>query len=156
MNIMQKSNLAFAFCFIYTLLSAQNLVIDSFGLTNEALEANVKKNRNKESYKVLFDHNSWEIDEKGFSVMDEIFSQLKQDASLQIHIIGHADKTGDDTRNRRLSERRAKAVRNRFRTMGIANDRMHASAVGSTQNTSSNKTEEGRRQNRKVEIRFVD
>ena len=88
--------------------------------------------------------------------MDEIFSQLKQDASLQIHIIGHADKTGDDTRNRRLSERRAKAVRNRFRTMGIANDRMHASAVGSTQNTSSNKTEEGRRQNRKVEIRFVD
>ena len=57
--------------------------------------------------------------------------------------------------NQRLSEARAKSVREYLIGQGIAAKRLTAKGLGSTQPLASNATEEGRQRNRRTEFRFL-
>mgnify|MGYP000899035708 CR=1 FL=1 len=65
---------------------------------------------------------------------------------------GHTDSTGSPTRNQRLSEDRARAVRDFLVSRGVPADRIEAQGMGSTQPVADNSTPEGRANNRRVEI----
>ncbi len=69
-----------------------------------------------------------------------------------VHIIGHTDSTGSADYNMRLSERRAESVGLYLRDRGVQGDRLIYDGRGETESVASNETEEGRRQNRRVEI----
>jgi outer membrane protein OmpA-like peptidoglycan-associated protein len=69
-----------------------------------------------------------------------------------VSVIGHTDDTGSTEFNQRLSEQRANAVAGVLVDRGVSSARIVASGRGETQPVASNATEEGRRQNRRVEV----
>lgn len=68
-------------------------------------------------------------------------------------VIGvHTDGQGADTRNLRLSQRRAEAIRAVLREEGVPTEHMRAIGHGEAEPVASNETREGRASNRRVEI----
>ncbi len=86
------------------------------------------------------------------AVVDSILSLLKGAPESRLKIVGHTDSTGLAAFNLILSERRAQAVKSRFVTGGIAEERLAAVGVGSAGPIASNETPEGRRKNRRIEF----
>ena len=79
--------------------------------------------------------------------------QLKKDWSeIRIVLVGHTDDTGSDALNAELSERRAHAVAEVFRDAGVAADKLYYQGAGSSLPIGDNHTEDGRAQNRRVEV----
>ena len=70
----------------------------------------------------------------------------------QIQIIGHTDNTGSAAYNQDLSQRRAVSVASVLRESGVPSSRIAAFGRGEDQPIASNLTEQGKAQNRRVEI----
>ena len=71
---------------------------------------------------------------------------------MKIEIRGYTDNTGDELKNKMLSEGRAKAVVDYLVSKQIDRDRLSYKGLGSKQPIASNKTEEGKQKNRRVEF----
>lgn len=69
-----------------------------------------------------------------------------------VRIVGHTDDTGSETHNADLSERRAYAVSWVLEGAGVAPSRLITFGMGESQPVAANTTEEGKAQNRRVEI----
>lgn len=76
----------------------------------------------------------------------------EMNATRRIKIVGHTDNVGKDAANQKLSEGRAKAVREALIERGIDGARIEAEGKGESQPIDTNDTEEGRQNNRRVEI----
>lgn len=90
--------------------------------------------------------------------LDEVaeFAKLYPDA--QLHIAGHTDYRAGKSKkeyNQKLSERRAAAFKTALIKLGVAAERITTEGFGFDQPVADNKTEAGRAQNRRVEIRSV-
>jgi len=72
--------------------------------------------------------------------------------AMRIKIEGHADSTGSQDLNSKLSEQRAIAVKRYLMQSGIAPDRIETIGYSSTRPIASNATEAGRRLNRRIEF----
>lgn len=72
-----------------------------------------------------------------------------------VEISGHTDNVGDDKSNMLLSDARAAAVKEYLVAQGIPEATLLTVGYGETRPVASNKTEEGRRKNRRVEIKFT-
>jgi OmpA-OmpF porin, OOP family len=78
----------------------------------------------------------------------------KQDSSLHFEVIGHTDNEGDHDVNVRISDRRARAVKTALAKHGISVSRLHARGAGPDEPAASNRTAEGRRRNRRIDVRI--
>ena len=76
----------------------------------------------------------------------------KEDPISKMVVEGHTDSQGQPSYNQDLSQRRAQAVRDYLVTRGIASDRITAQGFGSTRSVADNTSQEGRANNRRVEI----
>lgn len=83
--------------------------------------------------------------------LDDVVAALKDDPR-SITVVGHTDSVGNDENNMILSQKRADAVRTYLTTHGVPEDRITAQGMGATQPIASNKTADGRANNRRVEI----
>lgn len=83
--------------------------------------------------------------------LSEVAAALK-DRKAEITVVGHTDSVGDEAKNMTLSEERAESVKNYLTTHGVAENRVKAKGVGESEPIASNKTAEGRANNRRVEI----
>jgi len=102
---------------------------------------------------ILFDVNSDKIKAESFGVLQEIAKVLKENATVNVKIVGHTDSDGEDNRNMELSKRRAAAVKQALTTQfGIEATRMETDGKGETQAVADNNTKEGKAQNRRVEF----
>lgn len=101
-----------------------------------------------------FSTGSARLSSRSLKPLDEAVSVLQQDADLKLVIEGHADITGPEAFNQPLSERRAKAVANYLIRKGINAGRLTTIGYGSTRPIASNETAEGRKQNRRVELKL--
>lgn len=78
---------------------------------------------------------------------------MRQQPDLNLMVVGHTDSTGDPQANIALSQRRAERVRDALVARhGIAASRLTAQGVGAALPVTSNDTEAGRQQNRRVEL----
>lgn len=103
----------------------------------------------------LFDFDKYVLKPAGKQALDELVDGLK-DIDIEIVIvIGHTDSKGSEEYNTRLSLRRANSVRTYLVSKGIAGKRIRTEGRGETQPIADNATEEGRAQNRRVEIHVV-
>ena len=73
-----------------------------------------------------------------------------------IEIQGHTSSEGGDAFNQTLSEQRAYTVFLYMTEKGVDRGRLSASGYGSSQPRASNATEEGRRKNRRIELRVLN
>ncbi len=92
--------------------------------------------------------------ESSKTVLDRIV-QAHQGCKGVVRIEGHTDDRGDPTINQNLSLARAEAVRTELLARGIPADRLVAEGFGASRPTADNATNEGRRQNRRIEFKVV-
>ena len=84
--------------------------------------------------------------------LQDLYTMLAKHPEIRIRIIGHTDNVGTERFNQKLSEGRANSVRDYLIEMGIEPERIEAEGKGETQPITTNETEEGRAQNRRVEF----
>jgi outer membrane protein OmpA-like peptidoglycan-associated protein len=101
---------------------------------------------------VHFDFNKAEIRSQDAAVLDEAADSLKSHPNVAVAANGYCDSIGGARYNLRLSERRADAVVHYLAEHGVAESRLSAHGFGKTDFVASNSTEEGRAQNRRVEL----
>jgi outer membrane protein OmpA-like peptidoglycan-associated protein len=77
---------------------------------------------------------------------------IAQISKRKILLIGHTDDTGNSRLNADLSERRARAVAAYMEKRGIPQDSLYFQGAGESYPIADNNTDEGRAQNRRVEI----
>jgi OmpA-OmpF porin, OOP family len=99
---------------------------------------------------VYFDSNQAVI--KDTKVLDEAVAILKANPKLTGEVQGHTDSTASAEYNQKLSEARARAVRDYFIRQGITPERIRAKGYGETRPVASNDMPEGRALNRRVEL----
>lgn len=81
-----------------------------------------------------------------------VAASLNRYPNSRVEVVGHTDSTGAAAYNQDLSERRARAVAAVLLSSGVPSGRVVAYGRGEDQPVTSNLTEEGRAQNRRVEI----
>jgi len=89
------------------------------------------------------------------SSLDAMREILRNYPNAKFSIEGHTDSDGSDKLNQKLSEDRANAVRNALIEKGINPDNLTAVGFGESKPIASNKTKEGKAQNRRTEVRHV-
>jgi len=101
---------------------------------------------------VTFDTDSATIKSSFRGVLDGVAQTISQERGINARVVGHTDSTGNPDHNMTLSQRRAQSVETYLGDRGVARTRLSAEGRGETQPVASNATEEGRSQNRRVEI----
>jgi outer membrane protein OmpA-like peptidoglycan-associated protein len=104
---------------------------------------------------VLFDFDKADIKPEAHQLLDEVVTILKKNREMKGVIEGHTDSMGSEEYNQGLSERRAQAVEKYIEEHGIDADRYTIKGYGESNPIASNDTEEGRQENRRVELRRV-
>ncbi len=84
--------------------------------------------------------------------LEKAISILKKYPELRIRIEGHTDNTGNKAFNRNLSQKRAEAVQRFLIDGGIDADRLSTIGFGEEKPIADNKTAEGRKKNRRIEL----
>jgi OmpA-OmpF porin, OOP family len=102
---------------------------------------------------VFFAHDSDAIEDRSADAIAQMAALLSDQPGIEVVIVGHTDNQGALDYNRSLSARRAAAVRQALiDDHGIAAGRMTAEGVAFLAPAASNATEDGREQNRRVEL----
>ena len=103
---------------------------------------------------VLFPRRSAELTEQGKEVLATQLQEARDMLSraTYIEVIGHTDDVGDEAYNMDLSEQRAESVRNYLIGAGVDGSKMVTVGAGESMPIASNKTDEGRAENRRVEV----
>lgn len=102
--------------------------------------------------KVTFEAQKSEIRPDFQKVLVNVADVLKEFDKADVKIAGHTDNRGNYEANQKLSENRANAVGTFLIAKGVKSKRISTLGYGPSQPVADNKTEEGRSQNRRVEI----
>jgi chemotaxis protein MotB len=109
---------------------------------------------------ILFKSGSANLDKSGKEILMKVADELKS-SNAEITVIGHADnqKIGPGLAQRyptnwELGSARASQITRLFMEAGIPESRMYAVSAGDGRPRADNATEEGRAQNRRIEIRL--
>ena len=100
---------------------------------------------------ILFAYDSFELTPEAIEIIDNI-SNIIIDIPTRVEVVGHTDNYGTNEYNLNLSKMRALAVGNRLRDNGIT--QITEIGKGKSEPIASNKTAEGRKKNRRVEIKM--
>ncbi len=101
---------------------------------------------------VNFDNDKATLRPEAISTLDQAAATLKEWGDVKVEVAGHTDSNASDAYNMALSQRRAEAVRDYLISKGIAADRLTAKGYGEANPIADNSTEEGRFNNRRVEL----
>jgi outer membrane protein OmpA-like peptidoglycan-associated protein len=101
---------------------------------------------------ILFDTGSDRITAESTPTLKEITTMLTEHPDLSLTIEGHTDNVGDAQANMALSAKRAEAVKAYLVGKGVSADRLATKGLGASKPAAPNTTEEGRQQNRRVEL----
>ena len=104
---------------------------------------------------VHFDFNKSTLKRESIKTLNQVYSFLAQNPELYFEVAGHTDNIGSIAYNQRLSERRARAVYNYLTTKGIRTDHLTPRGHGELKPIATNNTPEGRRLNRRAEMKRI-
>jgi OOP family OmpA-OmpF porin len=103
-------------------------------------------------YGIHFDTGKAAILPDSEPILAQIQALLQQRPDLKLRVEGHTDNAGTRTANQKLSEQRAAAVVSWLVGHGLDRSRLAAQCFADTKPVADNSTEEGRAQNRRVEL----
>lgn len=99
-----------------------------------------------------FFFDSTYVDQTGASEVSAFAAFMKENPAYKATIIGHTDSVGTMQYNKKLSTRRAEAVKAMLIKEGVESDRLLTDGEGESMPVATNLTEEGRLENRRLEI----
>ena len=100
----------------------------------------------------LFDFNSAELSKDALPHIKEISKLLQSLPDRNVSVEGHTDSVGTVMFNHKLSEGRAKSVVKELVKNGVSRSRLEFKGYGESDPVATNRTEEGRNRNRRVEL----
>jgi outer membrane protein OmpA-like peptidoglycan-associated protein len=101
---------------------------------------------------VLFAFNSADLTPSMQSKLDSVMGKLQDPSVASIKVIGHTDSVGSDEYNQELSQKRASSVAEYLLSQHVAPNKVTSEGKGESEPVADNDTEEGRAQNRRVEL----
>ncbi len=137
---------------------------DNFSLSSKSPDSTYEKNIPLQPIElnasvvlrnIFFDLNKYELKPESTVELDKVVQLLNDNPSVKIQIAGHTDNIGTAADNLKLSDNRARSVVNYLVSKGIDAKRLTSKGFGATQPVADNKTEEGRAQNRRTELKVV-
>jgi len=105
---------------------------------------------------VLFESGQTDLREDALASLVEVVDLLQSEPNKKIRIEGHTDSTGDAATNLEISAARANAVLDALVSLGVDASRITALGMGEDFPIASNDTEQGRAQNRRVDVILLD
>ena len=104
---------------------------------------------------VFYEFDSWNITKESNSELNKLVSLLSDNKDVTIEIGGYTDSVGTDEYNLDLSEKRARSVMNNLIGKGIKAERLKFKGYGAASPIGDNITNDGRKLNRRTEIKIV-
>ena len=105
---------------------------------------------------VLFETGETELRSEAMESLVEVVDLLQSEPEKDIRIEGHTDSTGNPETNLRISQERAESVLEALVSLGVDAGRITAAGMGQDFPIATNETEEGRAQNRRVDVILLD
>jgi OOP family OmpA-OmpF porin len=103
-----------------------------------------------------FKYDSAELTLNAQTILDDVAQSLvSHPQKNDIEVQGHTSSEGSDNYNMKLSQRRAQSVVDYLKMKGVTN-KMMAKGFGETQPIAANSTEEGKSENRRVELIWIE
>ncbi len=121
-----------------------------------APRAQVKSEKIELTETVQFETDSAVLLDRSKSLLDEVVQVMNDHPEVtKIEIEGHTDSIASHAHNMKLSQERVASVKVYLVSKGIDAHRLTTRGYGETKPIASNKTEDGRAQNRRVEFRIL-
>jgi len=105
---------------------------------------------------VFFEIDSWKLKKESVSELNNLAKLLIENGEIKIEIGGYTDSTGTDEYNLKLSEKRALSVVDYLIQVGIASARLKYKGYGNQSPVGDNVTSEGRKLNRRTEVKIIE
>lgn len=137
-----------------TVVEADEMESDRIGVVEaSAMEAAFAQDGHIAIYGIQFDFDSATLRPESDAQIAELARLLEEHAGLDVVIVGHTDSIGEFDYNLGLSRQRAQAVVDALVSRhGIATNRLTPAGAGMVAPVATNRSEEGRARNRRVEI----
>ena len=103
---------------------------------------------------ISFETGFDKIEYSSFPEIRRFSNFLKNNPSFYVEIIGHTDNVGRASKNLKLSQKRAEAIKQALIIEGIEERRLSAIGKGEMEPIKTNRTKEGREANRRIDIRL--
>src|SRR5690606_33413708 len=103
----------------------------------------------------FFETGKYDLDVISTTELSKL-AKLIKDNKLKIEIGGHTDDVGSPQDNQFLSEKRAQSVYNYLIKNGIAKEFVTFKGYGETKPVGDNATEDGKKNNRRIEIKILN
>jgi outer membrane protein OmpA-like peptidoglycan-associated protein len=108
-----------------------------------------------QAHEVTFQSGKSVLLASGKKELDVLADLLKKNPNVRVSLEGHTDNTGTDKINDPLSAKRAEAAKAYLVSKGIDAGRMETAGFGSKVPVADNKTAEGKKLNRRVEVKVL-
>lgn len=138
---------------------------DNYSLKNKSADSTYQKDIPLQPIEVeagivlrnlFFETAKYDIKPESEVELDKVVEFLQENPTVKIQLEGHTDNVGAAADNQKLSSARAYSVVNYLVRKGIKGTRLVAKGFGATKPVADNKTEEGRAQNRRTELRILE
>jgi len=135
------------------IIEAKSMKLDLVAIDVNSLTSSINSTGKAVLKGIYFDHDKAIVKPESKPSMEVIAKYLGGNSNVRVYIVGHTDNFGSDQHNNGLSKRRASAVAeylvNKYK---IDKNKLEAHGVGALAPVTTNSTEEGKAENRRVEI----
>jgi len=107
-----------------------------------------------ENFVIHFENNSKKLSSVSIKTLDKLVALAFKYSNSEIIVNGYTDSHGNYWYNLKLSKTRAELVKKYFISQGIRSSRIKANGMASENPIDTNATKEGRKKNRRVEIKI--
>ncbi|MDA3953635.1 MAG: OmpA family protein [Bacteroidales bacterium] len=122
-------------------------------ISSENISTSIFDNGSVAIYGIHFETGQSVIKAESHASLKSIADFLNSNTDKSFYIVGHTDNVGDFAENKILSDNRAKSVKDRLvNEYNVKGEQLDAYGVSSLSPVASNSTDEGKAQNRRVEI----
>lgn len=104
---------------------------------------------------VLFERGTANLLDESYPELERVINMLKDNPNMEIELGGHTDNSGSFKLNLELSQKRVEEVKKILVERGIEETRIIGKGYGGTRPIASNKNEESRKLNRRVEFTIL-
>lgn len=104
---------------------------------------------------IYFEARKYDLLDQSKVELDELVRLLNENPDLKIVVEGHTDNVGGDAYNLELSKKRANSVVVYLKNNGVKESQVSSKGYGSKRPRTTNDIEEGKAQNRRIEIKIL-